>query len=178
MELRMMLRTWSSSMVGQASWPVPRARAPGRLISLFRLTMLGLTVRCSLSPPTPESMLICLVADVWCGYGKMGALGDISASTSNAILPFRATPGVKVAACWQAAPSTTYTVTPVVKFYIATGSFTAGEAVHIKAIGAKQTIDFTEEGNKTYASFSMNADGTYTDVHYSPTAPAVARSKK
>ncbi|KAH8799392.1 hypothetical protein F5884DRAFT_758419 [Xylogone sp. PMI_703] len=109
--------------------------------------------------------------DVWCGYGKMGALGDIHSSPQAVSSGLTAVPGVKVAACWQADPDTDYIVRPVVKFYIATGSFTSGEAVILTEIGAKVAIDFTNEGKKVYASVSQNSDGTYNPPTFSPTPP-------
>ena len=77
------------------------------------------------------------------------------------------TKGVKVVACWQAKPNTTYIVEPVVKFYIATGAYQDGETVNLTEIGAKKLIDFTNQGDKTCASFDQLTDDSYTDVQYS-----------
>ncbi|KAJ9646978.1 hypothetical protein H2199_001964 [Coniosporium tulheliwenetii] len=115
--------------------------------------------------------------DVWCGYGKLGAIGDFGPAADDPNRSIRSTPGVKVVACWQADPSATYIVTPVVKFYIATGTFTKGETVTLTEIGDKVEIDFTDKGNKVYASLEMKSDGTYSTPTFSPTPPEVRSTK-
>ncbi|KAJ5737748.1 uncharacterized protein N7483_002873 [Penicillium malachiteum] len=98
--------------------------------------------------------------DVWCGFGKTSA-GDSDADT---------TPGVSVAACWQADPKATFIVTPHVNFYIATGDFTKGQVVNVTEIGAKVEIDFTGRHDR-YAVVTHGTDGNFT-VQLQPNPPS------
>lgn len=56
-------------------------------------------------------------------------------------------------------PNQTYNVTPVVKYYIGTGSFTAGEIIDVQQIGPTILIDFTT--GPVTADITQNPDMKY-----------------
>ncbi|GAB1316071.1 hypothetical protein MFIFM68171_06281 [Madurella fahalii] len=64
-------------------------------------------------------------------------------------------------ATFTATPSTTFNIFPVVKYYIATGTYTPGQIINLQAIGVTQLVDFT---NTTYSSVTYihNNSGQYT----------------
>ncbi|KAK3372289.1 hypothetical protein B0H63DRAFT_550779 [Podospora didyma] len=64
-------------------------------------------------------------------------------------------------ATFLASPSTTYNIYPVVKYYIATGSYAPGEIISVQSIGLTQLVDFT---GSTYNSMTYIHDnnGTYS----------------
>ncbi|KAK4209236.1 hypothetical protein QBC37DRAFT_378293 [Rhypophila decipiens] len=69
-------------------------------------------------------------------------------------------------ATFLAAPSTTYNIYPVVKYYIATGTYSPGEIINVQSIGVTQLVDFTSSTYNSVTYMQLN-DGTYQLV--SPT---------
>ncbi|KAM7191496.1 hypothetical protein V8F33_008847 [Rhypophila sp. PSN 637] len=63
-------------------------------------------------------------------------------------------------ATFLAAPSTTYNIYPVVKYYIATGTYSPGEIINVQAIGTTQLVDFTASTYNSVTYMQLN-DGTY-----------------
>jgi len=118
----------------------------------------------------PLVQKLTIAASVYCGYGIIAASTD-GASKPD---PVERTPGVKVVACWQAEPSGTYIVTPIARFYIATGSLKESESCILEQVGNKQTIDFTKEGELVFASITQNTDGSYTAPIFSANAPSAS----
>ncbi|KAK0706154.1 hypothetical protein B0T26DRAFT_837077, partial [Lasiosphaeria miniovina] len=55
-------------------------------------------------------------------------------STAGSVVPM---------ATFLASPSDTYNIFPVVKYYIATGSYSPGEIINVQEIGVTQLVDFT-----------------------------------
>lgn len=104
-----------------------------------------------------------LYPDVYVGCGLLGAQQTDAVKT--------VTPGVKAVATWQADPNVTYVVQPVISFYVATGNYKEGQAVNLTEIGAKVKIDFTNQGEKRYASLEMDSNGTYTTPKFSAQPP-------
>jgi len=75
-------------------------------------------------------------------------------------------------ATFLAAPSTVYNIYPVVKYYIATGTYTPGQIINVQAMGLTQLVDFT---NTTFNS------ATYIHANngkYVPVPPAKAKQFK
>ncbi|KAF8461844.1 hypothetical protein BDZ91DRAFT_797610 [Kalaharituber pfeilii] len=84
--------------------------------------------------------------NIWCGYGKHDA--------GNNVVPV---------AVWSAEPSTTYLITPIVRYYIGTGSHKQGTTVNVTELGQYATIDFTKvQKGQTVAEVTLKNDGTYT----------------
>jgi hypothetical protein len=81
------------------------------------------------------------------------------------------TPGVKVVTCWHSDPLATYILTPIVKFWIATGGYSEGQSVLVSEIGNKVPLDFTTQGENVFATTTHNSDGTYSPPQFSPTPP-------
>jgi hypothetical protein len=73
-------------------------------------------------------------------------------------------------AVFAAQPSQTYTIVPVVKFYICTGEYLPGEIIDIQSVGVKQPVEFTQGSNHSH-TFIHQSDGTYKQVD-EPTARA------
>jgi len=69
-------------------------------------------------------------------------------------------------ACFQALPDETYSITPVVKFYVADGLYTPGQVIDVPATSdACAVIDFTGQPQTT-ATVAHGANGVFT-VTYS-----------
>jgi len=66
-------------------------------------------------------------------------------------------------ATFLAEPGQTYTIFPVVQYYIATGTYTPGQIISVEQVGKTQLCDFT---NSPYSSmtFIHNNDGTYSQA--------------
>ena len=67
---------------------------------------------------------------------------------------------------WQAKPTMNYTVTPITKFWVATGTFEDGLVVDKTIFGAMREIDFTG-ANGNMATVTHLDDGTYTEPEFS-----------
>ncbi|KAI9681748.1 MAG: hypothetical protein M1829_000493 [Trizodia sp. TS-e1964] len=66
-------------------------------------------------------------------------------------------------------PNTSYDITPVVTYYIATGSYSAGQVVDITSYGAKVEIDFTTAPpGRTQATIVHEVDGSYSGPTFDP----------
>ena len=71
-------------------------------------------------------------------------------------------------ASFPATPSQAYTLQPVIKFYVGTGSYLPGTAVNVTQIGSIGTIDFTKAlSGQTEATITHKEDGTYSDPTFS-----------
>jgi hypothetical protein len=88
---------------------------------------------------------------VYCGLGRR------SARNREDIVPV---------AVWPAKPNQDYEVTPVQKFFIATGSHEESRAVDITTFGKVGTVDFTSMQHTT-ASIDFTAEYNYTPASYS-----------
>jgi hypothetical protein len=60
-----------------------------------------------------------------------------------------------------AVSSSTFTIFPLVKFYISTGSFSEGEIINVRQVGKTQLVDFTEL-QTSEITLVHNSDGSYT----------------
>ena len=71
-------------------------------------------------------------------------------------------------ATFPALPFQNYILQPVVKFYVATGSYVPGETVNLSDIGDIGTIDFTTAlSRQTMATITQLSDGTYSNPTFS-----------
>jgi len=64
-------------------------------------------------------------------------------------------------ATFAAHPALQYYVTPVVKYYICTGTYVPGQIIDVTAIGVTASVDFTGSPYRT-ATFTHQSNGTYT----------------
>ncbi|PTB34861.1 uncharacterized protein TrAFT101_002297 [Trichoderma asperellum] len=88
---------------------------------------------------------------VYCGYGKY--------NNQNQVVPV---------AVWRAQPNKIYELTPVVKYYVATGDYSPGTTVDITTLSAVSEIDFTKaKPGQTIATITHNSNGTFSPPVFS-----------
>lgn len=85
-------------------------------------------------------MIVLYLGNIFIGIGGKTADGEI--------LPI---------ATFQPTPQNTYQITPLVTYYVATGSYTPGTIMNVTALGNPGTIDFTGQT-------SSNAVANYEDT--------------
>ena len=84
-----------------------------------------------------------------------------------------AVPDVRAAVCWNALPAATYHITPAPIFTLGTGSFEVDQIIDMTTAEAHVGINYTNQGEKVYASVTHNPDETFSAVKYSASAPEV-----
>jgi len=85
----------------------------------------------------------------WCGMGKLDSDGNVQPCVT-----------------WQAKPTKSYVVTPILKFWVSTGTYTPGMVVDQTMFGEIADIDFTGR-SENIATITHNSNGTYSAPEYS-----------
>jgi hypothetical protein len=94
---------------------------------------------------------------------RFAGLGAEDPTDSSNIVPV---------ATFPVKPDLQYTVAPVTKYYVSTGSYEQGEIIDVTTLGEIATIDFTGI-NYTTATVVHNDDGTYSLPAWSAVAPTL-----
>lgn len=72
---------------------------------------------------------------------------------------------------WDPSPNNEYTVTPKIKFYIATGNFTSNTLADINDISITSAVVSLSKFTNLETTVTLNSDGTWDVTNGAPTAP-------
>lgn len=94
------------------------------------------------------------------------AAGDASAPVSRGLFETQGRPRATAQQSdFDAVPNQTFNITPVVRFYVADGAYTAGQIIDFTAESANHaTIDFTGQPG-TKVTVVQGADGSFSVVY-------------